>query len=254
MDSFLAYLGGKSGLTKKIIPFIPPHKCYVEVFAGAAWLFFRKEPSEVEILNDINTELVTLYRVIKNHLEEFMRCMKWTLTARDEYDRFKKQDPETMTDIYRAVRYYFLLKNTFASKNDFSSFNVATTKRPRINLLRIEEDLSDTHVRLSDVYIENKPYEYVISRYDKPHTFMYLDPPYYNCENFYGKGIFAREDFAKLRDLLTNCQGKFIMSINDVPEIRELYKDFTIREVDTFYQAGGADKKKKVSELLITNY
>ncbi len=82
MKSFLSYLGGKSLLTGKIMPLIPAHVCYCEVFAGAAWLLFKKEESEVEILNDINSDLVTLYRVIKNHLDEFIRYLRWILISR----------------------------------------------------------------------------------------------------------------------------------------------------------------------------
>ena len=76
MRSFLSYYGGKSLLARKIIPKIPEHTCYCEVFAGAAWLLFKKEESQVEIINDINKDLVTLYRVIKHHLEEFIRYLK----------------------------------------------------------------------------------------------------------------------------------------------------------------------------------
>ena len=65
----LAWVGGKSKLTSTIIPLIPKHSCYVEVFAGAAWVLFRKDSSKVEVINDINGDLITLYRVIQNHLE-----------------------------------------------------------------------------------------------------------------------------------------------------------------------------------------
>jgi DNA adenine methylase len=254
MNSFLAYMGGKSLLTKKIIAKIPEHQCYCEVFAGAAWLLFRKEESKVEIINDINTNLVTLYRVVKLHLEEFIRYLKWILVARDEFDRFKIETPESLTDIQRAVRFYFLLKSGYAARLDNPSFNIATTSRPRLNLLRIEEELSAVHLRLSRVYVENRPFDSIISRFDKPDTFFYCDPPYYGFEDYYGKGIFSRDDFQKLRDILGNIKGKFILSINDTPEIRKLYKGFRMEVVDTSYSAGGADKKKKVNELLIMNY
>jgi len=254
MNSFLAYMGGKSLLAKKIIIKIPEHNCYCEVFAGAAWLLFKKEESNVEIINDINTDLVTLYRVIKLHLEEFIRYLKWILVARDEFERFKLENPETLTDIQKAVRFYFLLKSGYAARIENPSFNIATTARPRFNLLRIEEELSAVHLRLSRVYVENRPYDNIINRFDKPDTFFYCDPPYYGYEDYYGKGLFGRDDFQKLRDILGGIKGKFILSINDTSEIRKLYKGFRIEVVETSYMAAGANKKKRVKELLVMNY
>ncbi|MGD0278334.1 MAG: Dam family site-specific DNA-(adenine-N6)-methyltransferase [Smithella sp.] len=253
MNSFIAYMGGKSLLTKKIITKIPEHNCYCEVFAGAAWLLFRKEESDVEIINDINTDLVTLYRVVKHHLREFIRYLEWILVARDEFARFKKEDPESLTDIQRAVRFFYLLKNAYSSKLVGQCLNISTYRHPTFNLLRIEEELSAVHLRLNSVYIENKPYEKIIERYDKPHTFFYLDPPYYGCESDYGPGIFNREDFQRLRDMLAQIKGRYILSINDVPEIRQLYKGLRMESVSTIYNVSGA-KKTKAKELLIMNY
>lgn len=254
MKSFLAYMGGKSLLTKKIIPRIPAHHCYCEVFAGAAWLLFRKEESEVEIINDINTDLVTLYRVVKLHLREFIRYLEWLLVAREEFDRFKKENPETLTDIQKAVRFYFLLKSGFAARIDKPTFNIAASSKPRLNLMRIEEELSAVHLRLSRVYVENRPYEKIIERFDRPDTFFYCDPPYYGFEDYYGKGVFSSHDFQKLRILLEGIKGKFLMSLNDHKEMRALFSGFNIETVDTKYLASGASKQKHVKELLIMNY
>jgi len=254
MNSFLSYMGGKSLLTKKIIPLIPQHQCYCEVFSGAAWLLFRKEESEVEIINDINSDLVTLYRVIKHHLEEFIRYLKWILVAREEFNRFKIENPESLTDIQKAVRFYYLLKAGYASRIENPSFSISTLRKSNFNLLRVEEELSAAHLRLSRVYIENMNYKGLIERFDKPHTFFYIDPPYYGCEDYYGKGIFSKDDFKVLAGLLASVQGKFIMSINDTSEIRELYEDFNIQEVTTTYSAGGPHIKKHVTELVIMNY
>ena len=141
MNSFLAYMGGKSLLTKKIITKIPAHNCYCEVFAGAAWLFFRKEESPVEIINDINTDLVTLYRVVKHHLEAFIQYLKWILISRDEFKRFMIEEPESLTDIQRAVRFYYLLRNSYGAKVSKQTFNINTTRPSGFNLLRIGEEL-----------------------------------------------------------------------------------------------------------------
>jgi len=149
--------------------------------------------------------------------------------------------------------FYYLHRNAFAPGIASPAFRIDTTHRPRFNLLRIEEDLSATHLRLQNVFIENRPYDDVVRRFDRPHTLFYLDPPYYGCENYYGKGIFSRADFAKLAELLAGIKGKFIMSINDNNEIRKLFGAFNIRRVSTRYSVGKA-RQKPVKELLITNY
>jgi len=254
MRSFLSYMGGKSLLTRKIIPMIPEHTCYCEVFVGAAWLLFQKEESKVEIINDINADLVTLYRVVKHHLEEFVRYLKWILVSRDEFDRFKAEKPETLTDIQRAVRFYYLLRCGYGAQILNPTISIPAFQPPRMNLLRIEEDLSAAHLRLSRVYIENVDYRRLIERVDKPFTFFYLDPPYYGYENYYGKDIFSQEDFRILAGLLSTIKGKFILPINDLPEVRDIYREFNIHEVNTTYTVAGAHRKKAAKELLITNY
>ncbi|MBL8511582.1 MAG: DNA adenine methylase [Betaproteobacteria bacterium] len=258
-NAFLAWIGGKSLLTDQILAIAPEHTCYVEVFAGAAWMLFRKEPSKVEVINDINVDLVTLYRVVQNHMDEFVRYFRWLLVSREEFERFKAMNPATMTDIQRAARFYYLAKTAFGARIKSPSFGTSTSGAPRLNLLRIEEDLSTAHLRLSRVVVENKPYAEIIAQYDRPHTWFYLDPPYFNCENYYGDGIFSRDDFARLADQLANIKGKFTLSINDTPEIRQIFKAFYVKTVKTRYSvASGSSAKagrdKPVHELLFTNY
>lgn len=241
-------------MAKKIIPLIPEHTCYCEVFAGAAWILFKKEESKVEIINDINTDLVTLYRVVKNHLDEFVRYLRWILVAREEFERFKAENPETLTDIQRAVRFYFLLKTGYGGRVPNPTFSLSSTQRSSLNLLRIEEELSAIHLRLARVYIENMSFEKLIERVDKPSVFFYIDPPYFGYEDCYGKGIFTKADFERLKDILSNIEGKFIMSLNDTPEVRSLYEQFIIRHVNTSYILRGAQNRKQAGELLIMNY
>jgi DNA adenine methylase len=251
--SFFGWVGGKSQLTSTIIPLIPPHKAYVEVFAGAAWMLFRKPPSEVEIINDLNRDLTTLYRVVQHHLEEFLRYFKWILVSREEFERFKALDPGQMTDIQRAARFFYLIKGGFGSRLTNPSFGISATQKPRINLLRLEEDLSDAHLRLSRVFVDNRPYDQCIQRFDKPGTFFYVDPPYWGCEDYYGKGLFSKADFDRLHTLLAAAKGQWIVSINDVPDIRALFKDFYIKPVATSYSVS-AGQRTLVTELLIANF
>lgn len=249
----LAWVGGKSKLTSTIIPLIPEHQCYVEVFAGAAWVLFRKEPSKVEIINDINNDLVTLYRVLQNHLEEFVRYYKWQLISRDEWQRLQRIDESTLTDIQRAARFYYLVKSAYGAKLVGQSYGVANTSKPRLNLLRLEEDLSEVHVRLSRVSIENLPFSEIIRRTDAKHVFYYIDPPYWDCEEDYGKDIFSKDDFVRLKEQLDQCQGKWMVSINNVEPIRSLFSDYKIKEVATTYSIA-SKASKQVTELIITNY
>ena len=165
-------MGGKYQLSKRIVAAIPEHTCYVEPFAGAAWVLFRKPESDVEVINDINRELVTFYRCIQHHLEEFVRYFKWVLVARDEFERLKRVEPDTLTDIQRAARFYYLQQQCFGGRITNPSFGYAAVRGPKLNLLRIEETLSAAHLRLARAYVECLPYHEVIRRYDKPHHLL----------------------------------------------------------------------------------
>ena len=247
------WIGGKSQLARRIIESIPEHECYVEVFAGAAWPLFKKEQSAVEVINDYSRDVANLYRVIKYHLEEFIAQFKWSLISREEWQRQMQVDPDTLTDIQRAARFYYLQKLSFGGKVKGRSFGTATTHPPRLNLLRLEQELSDAHIRLARVMIENLDFENCIKRYDRPHTFYYLDPPYYGVEDYYGDGLFSCDDFQRLANSLAGVSGKFLLSINDKPEIREIFGAFEVEVAEVMYSCGKGSRPK-VGELLIRNY
>lgn len=253
LKSPLAWLGGKSLLANQIIERIPAHTAYCEVFAGAAWVLFKKPESKVEIINDINRELVTLYRCVKHHLPALVEQFRWMLIARDEFDRFLNTPADTLTDIQRSARFYYLSKNAFGARVRGPTFGIAATGAPRLNLLRMEEDLSEAHLRLSRVFIENRPYQDIITRFDKPGTFFYVDPPYWDCENDYGKGLFSKDDFTALASQLDGIKGKFILSLNDRPQVRDIFASFRIEAVKTRYSVG-ASRSKPVGEVLIRNF
>ena len=130
------------------------------------------------MLNDLNQDIVTLYRVLQHHLEEFIRYFKWVLVSRDEFERWLRVAPDTLTDIQRAARFYYLQKLCFGGRMVNPSFGTATARPLRLNLLRIEEELSAAHLRPARVFVENLPYARVIEHYDRPTTFYYIDPPY----------------------------------------------------------------------------
>jgi DNA adenine methylase len=223
----------------------------VEPFAGGAALFFLKPPAEVEVLNDINGDLVNLYRVVQHHLEEFVRQFKWALSSRRVFEWLKVTRPETLTDIQRAARFYYLQQSAFGGKVQGQTYGTATTVPPGLNLLRLEETLSAAHLRLASAYVEHLPWQAVVSKYDRPHTLFFIDPPYWETE---GYGVeFGWEQYEALERCLGSIQGKAIMTLNDHPAIRQLFSRFHMERADHRYTVGGG-KGKEVGEVLIFSW
>lgn len=249
----IPWIGGKRRLARRILPLFPEHTCYVEPFAGAAALFFLKAPVKSEVLNDINAELVNLYRVIRVHLDEFMRQFRWSLASRQMFEWAKQQVPDTLTDIQRAARFFYLQKLAFGGKVETHTFGTATTAGPRINLLRLEEDLSNAHLRLSQATIEHLPWHQCIERYDRPHTLFYCDPPYWQTE---GYGVrFGLEEYARMADLARSIQGRMVISVNDIPEMRQAFAGLSMERIEIKYTVGGnRSGKPSAGELLIRNW
>ncbi|ENA7966836.1 DNA adenine methylase [Salmonella enterica] len=246
------WIGGKRRLAKHILPLFPKHTCYVEPFCGAAALYFLKEASKVEVINDVNGELVNLYRVVKHHLEEFIKQFKWALVSRQIYKWLQDTPEETLTDIQRAARFYYLQKQAFGGKVADHTFGTSTTSAPRFNLLRIEEELSLAHLRLSRTIIEHTDWERCVERYDRPHTLFYCDPPYWRTE---GYGVeFGLEEYSRMAQLAASMQGKMIISVNDIPEMRQAFKGLVMQSVGIKYNLQTTEKAKPKRELIIRNF
>lgn len=246
------WIGGKRRLAKHILPLFPAHTCYVEPFCGAAALYFLKTPSKTEVINDINGELVNLYRVVKHHLEEFVRQFKWALVSRQIYKWLRDTPEETLTDIQRAARFYYLQKQAFGGKVADQTFGTSTTSAPRFNLLRIEEELSMAHLRLSRTLIEHLDWHQCIERYDRPHTLFYCDPPYWGTE---GYGVdFPLENYTLMAELAKTINGKMIISVNDIPEMRQVFSGLNIQMVDISYNLKVTGKPSRNKELIIRNF
>ncbi|QOK93382.1 DNA adenine methylase [Ralstonia pseudosolanacearum] len=249
----IPWIGGKRRLADKLLPLFPQHDCYVEVFCGGAALFFlRQVPATAEVLNDINGDLVNLYRVVQHHLEEFVRQFKWALSSRQVFKWLQMTNPETLTDIQRAARFFYLQHHAFGGKVDGQSYGTATTA-PMVNLLRIEENLSAAHLRLASTNVENLSWQECLRRYDRPHTFFYMDPPYWQTE---GYGVpFGFENYLEMAELMRTCKGKVMVSINDHPDIRAAFAGHHMTELDIKYSLGQAHGKAQASgELVITNW
>jgi DNA adenine methylase len=245
----LPYIGGKNRLAKKIISMLPEHTTYVEAFAGGAQVLFHKSPSNVEVLNDLDFDIVNFYRVCQWHYEEFVRYLRFSLASRKLHELHVKSNPATLTDIQRAGRFFYLQKNSFGGLILKQKFHYGISQPSNYNPERIPEIIEKTHKRLARVQIESLPYEQVLEKYDRPATFFYLDPPYWGPKLY--KFNFTENDFVVLAERLARLKGKFILSLNDRPEVRETFKHFRIAREEISYTAQ-AKPGKRYGELLIT--
>jgi len=251
MKGPLSYIGGKTRLAKQIIELIPAHKTYVEVFSGGAQVLFHKETSEVEVLNDLDGEIVNFFRVCQQHPDELIRYLKSTLVSRTWYQLLKVTNPATLTDIQRAARHLYLLKNSYGGMVVKQNYHIHVVQPPNFNPDKLPESIAETHTRLARVQIECLPYEKILKNFDRPDTLFYLDPPYFG-RNLYRYNLSA-DDFTKMAERLASLQGKFILSLNDLPEVRKIFHQFKIQAVDLAYSAQPSSGRR-YKELLITNF
>lgn len=230
----------------------PEHSCYVELFSGGAALFFlRQVPAKVEVLNDINGQLVNLYRVVQHNFDEFVRQFEWTLTSREVFARLQSIPPDCMTDIQRAARFFYLQHNAFGGKTVHQHFGTATTSKAW-DASQIEAKLKAAKDRLKGVYIENESWERCFKRYDREHTFFYADPPYWQTAGY--DSAFDWYQYELLAKAMAESKGKVMLSINDHPDIRALFKDFRITQLELAYTVGRDKTGKTSGELVICNW
>jgi DNA adenine methylase len=251
MKGPLSYIGGKNRIAAKIAAMFPNHKTYVETFAGGAQVLFQKDPSPVEVLNDLDGDVVTFFRVCQSHHQELIRYMKFVLVSREWFDLLQGQDPKTLTDIQRAARFFYLQKNAYAGLVLHRRFGYAIEEPSRFNPERLPELIEKTHERLSRVQIECLPYQDILKRYDRPTTLFYLDPPYFGRKLY--RFNFSESDFQELEQRLRDVRGMFLLSLNDLPEVRKLFSRFRIRQISLAYTAQ-REAGKRYRELLISNF
>lgn len=251
------WLGGKRNLAKRICAILDQTPCetYAEAFIGMGGVFLRRSARpRAEVINDAGRDVANLFRILQRHYPQFLDVLKFQLTTRVEFNRLVATDPDTLTDLERAARFLYLQRTAFGGKVSGRNFGVSVGRPGRFNLTTLEPMLEDLHSRLAGVVVECLDFEAFIRRYDKPGTLFYLDPPYWGTEGVYGKHLFARQDFQRLSDVLTGIKGRFLMSINDVPEIREIFSWAAMEEVSTCYTVGTkVDSRGERGELLIGN-
>jgi len=249
-----AYIGGKRNLARRLVSLIEtiPHRTYAEPFVGMGGVFLRRSlRPPVEVINDFSQDVSTLYRILQRHYPLFRDMLRFQLTTRAEFERLLKVDPSTLTDLERAARFLYLQRCAFGGKVEGRNFGVTVRDPGRFDVTKLGPILEDLHERMAGVVIERMSFDSFIPRYDSPETLFYIDPPYWGNEGDYGADLFNRDQFEVLALILAGIKGRFILSLNDRPEVRETFAAFRIEAVQTTYgiQSGG----QSAGEVIIQN-
>lgn len=254
INSFMAWVGGKKALRDEILARFPRnYKRYIEVFGGAGWVLFHKPPgNDFEVFNDFNGNLVNLYRCVREQPEALRNELRYMLNSRLDFEYMKGMlhSQAVLPDVRRAAYYYALIRYSYAAGT--STFG--SQPHAMWNNFPLIESAAG---RLQKVVIENKDCVKLIRQYDRPESFFYCDPPYYNADQYYEAVSSDGFDHAGLADALLGIKGKFLLSYNDCPEIRALYDHpgIVVEGISRLSNiAQRYENGKQYPELLISNY
>lgn len=222
LKSLFPYYGGKVRIASKICELIPPHKIYVEPFCGSAAVLFRKGRPDVsaahyrEVLNDRNSNIVNLFRVLqdKDKYEEFLHKITYTPYSREEYQKavlITKNDNNIVSDIDKAWAFYFNQQASFASDTSSGFAFAKKGENDPFTFMNKKKNLSLFVERLQYCYIEHTDALECIKRWDSPETCFYIDPPYPNTNQGSYSG-YTQDDFIQLIECLNNIKGSFVLS------------------------------------------
>lgn len=224
---FVRFAGGKFNVKHKIIGIFPSHRVFVEVFGGAGHIILNKPPSKIEVYNDIDSNLVNLFEVVRNHFEEFKLKFNGLLYSAELFKKFKKEPKVEGDSVESALRYYYLLRASFFGLQN-SSLGYSRETNHASGFWSNFEDLEKIWKRLQHIHIEHSDFRKCIKRWDSPDTVFFADPPYYDI-NYYKFG-FKEQDHEDLYKMLCGAVvGKWILTYNNHPWVREKYRGKEIR-------------------------
>ena len=213
MKTPITYYGGKLSLLPKILPLIPKHDLYCEPFIGGAAVFFAKQKSKVEIINDINGEIVNFYKVLQNDFNALQKEIKTTLHSRDLHRRAQViySNPDMFDNIKRAWAVWVLANMSFDNTLNTSFSRSADGKISHKIAVKRNDFTESLCQRISGVQIECRDALKVIEMNDTTESFFYVDPPYVGAYQGHYDG-YTQEDFDALISLLSRIKGKFLLS------------------------------------------
>jgi len=217
--SAFPYPGGKTSYVDEIVRQFPEHRRYCEPFGGSAAVLLNKPSSYIEVFNDLNSDIVHFFEVVRKRKEELQEWLRRTPFSRELHEKWGRafyQGERPDDDLERAGRWYYLRYTQYGGKVDrFSGFKTSIKRNEARSLRGATEHLDEVVTRLQDVILENQDYREVIDRYDRPDTLFYFDPPYFETTyNYYGTGEFNHQQLA---DALTEIEGFWICSYGDLP-------------------------------------
>ena|GEM_PF-114937 len=250
------YIGGKRNLAQRLVKRIAdvPHTTYAEVFVGMGGIFLRRTARpKAEVINDWSGDVSTFFRVLQRHYVAFVDMMRHQVTSRAEFEKLAAMPPESLTDLERSARFLYLQRLAFGGHVAKRTFGVAVEQSARFDVTKLIPMLEAIHERMAGVVVERLPWAEFLSRYDRPGTLFYLDPPYYGNEADYGKNMFDRSEFVAMAEQLAALKGRFILSLNDRPEVREIFSAFAMDGVTTTYTISAGPATKRAGELIISN-
>jgi DNA adenine methylase len=229
------------------------HECYVEVFGGGAQLLFAKEPSRVEVYNDIDGRLVNLFKVAKEQGAELQKRLEDMLYSRRLYGEFRHwhKSGDAVED---AARFYYFVRSSYSGEVGTGWRHSVKANEAR-KFFSMVSQLSLVQHRLRNVQIEMMDFRRCIKTYDSSETLFFCDPPYYGAKRY--KFRFNEEDHEDLAEILRSVEGKWLLTYNDHPRIRHLYAGYPLRVVKRTFSSGLVKQPQKRSmwdQLIIANY
>ncbi|MEF3304175.1 DNA adenine methylase [Paenibacillus sp. GYB003] len=255
--SCIRWFGGKKWLAKSILPYIPSHHCWVDVFGGGAHMTVARQPSKVEVFNDKDCDLINFYLVLRDHKEQLIEALESLPTSRFLYEKWLSE--ELPGDSFeRAVRWFYLLRHSIIpTPNQLSGWRAGKVKNSAVDYQNAVAKLDAFEKRFRSVMIECLDFREIIERYDGPDVFFFIDPPYVGRESFY-KGDFKHEDHAELAYMLRHIEGKCLVTYFGDPIILELYRDWDYVTLETkvgsVRKASLGQKRRVETEYLFMNY
>lgn len=248
--------GGKFYLCRRVIERMPAHFCYCEPFAGAAWVLFKKTPSRVECLNDVNDDVWNFFETVRTRSDELARRAEFVLHSRRQQRVFLEEPMPGWDEdaVERAFRFYYLIRVSYRglrSRDASAPMSTGPTSKRIFSKSSFLRQIRAAHARLERVMLENLDWRRVLDLYDRPETFFYLDPPYPFTSVDYGRP-WSLEDYQELAARLERLKGRFLLSLNDRPECRAIFASFNMEELRVRW--GMSSRIKNFGELLFSNY